>query len=111
VAVSELKPVRKTKFRARAGSKIENETWVKIECGIGIRIESLIGIEIQKTKELFAPGFVEIGTVINNGIRIDSENEIKNATGVQNECGNGIRVISVTGIGIESETRFEIDID
>ncbi|GBP37368.1 hypothetical protein EVAR_22830_1 [Eumeta japonica] len=107
--------------------KIENETRVKIECGIGIRIKSLIGIEIQKMKELFVPGFVQIGTVIGRGNRIESETgsriengnririesgtEIENGTGVENERGIGIRIKSRTRIGIESVTGLHINID
>ncbi|GBP90416.1 hypothetical protein EVAR_68241_1 [Eumeta japonica] len=109
LAVSKLKTERGTESKARPGSEIENETGGKMECGVGIRVKSLIGI--QKMRELFAPGFIQIGTVIGSGIRIESGFEIENGTGVENECGIRIRIKSMTGYGIESETRIKIDID
>ncbi|GBP42964.1 hypothetical protein EVAR_96461_1 [Eumeta japonica] len=120
--VSKLKTGRGTESRARdrTRSEIENETGLKIDCGIGIRIE------IQKMKELFALAFVQIRTVNGSGITIESgtgnriENgnrvtiesgtEIENGTEVENEFGIGIRIKTVTAIGIEidSETGLEI---
>ncbi|GBP59906.1 hypothetical protein EVAR_44582_1 [Eumeta japonica] len=52
-------------------------------------------------KQLFALGFVQIRTVIGSGITIESGTEIKIGTGVENECGIGIRIKSVT----ESESK------
>ncbi|GBP44714.1 hypothetical protein EVAR_81482_1 [Eumeta japonica] len=91
------------------------------------QIPNVIGIEIQKMKELFALDFVQIRTMISSGIKIKSWTEnriddgnritiisgtgIKNGTGVENECGVGIRNKSVTGIETGSKTCLDIDID
>ncbi|GBP51521.1 hypothetical protein EVAR_44497_1 [Eumeta japonica] len=80
---------------------------------------------MQKLKELYAIGFVQIRTVIGSGITIESvtgnriENgnritiesgtEIKNGTGVDNECGSGISIKSVTGNRIENGNRITIE--
>ncbi|GBP75601.1 hypothetical protein EVAR_43507_1 [Eumeta japonica] len=52
---------------------------------------------------LFIPGFVQIGTVIDNGIGIERwrENEIENET--------RIKVGSETGTKLENETKIRIE--
>ncbi|GBP27839.1 hypothetical protein EVAR_94243_1 [Eumeta japonica] len=84
VKKNESKTGRGTETRAGTGSEIENETGIKIEYGVEIRTKSLIGIEIRKMKGLFAAGFVQIGIVIGNRIRIES------GTGKRIENGNRI---------------------
>ncbi|GBP84740.1 hypothetical protein EVAR_64635_1 [Eumeta japonica] len=55
-----------------------------------------IGIEIQKMKELFGPGFVQIGT--GGGIKIKK--------GMRNRIGNGIRSESRAGLGPKLRTAL-----
>ncbi|GBP17968.1 hypothetical protein EVAR_16910_1 [Eumeta japonica] len=50
------------------GTEIEKRTGVEIEYIIGIKIKSLIGIQMQKMKELFVSGFIQIRTITGIGI-------------------------------------------
>ncbi|GBP22793.1 hypothetical protein EVAR_13584_1 [Eumeta japonica] len=100
--------------RTKTGTKIK-----KVERVMVIRIKSLIGIEIHNMKELFVPGFIQVGTVNNSGIGIKNGtlNRIGNGTRIRIENGTGTKiengtvmneswvVIKIKSIALESKVR------